>query len=306
MEDVRTIKLISEAGQTIVISEDGTDYVLDQDGLDLGSVSSTHNMTQYIDLIGQHLDTTILSPRDITIVGWVIGANLTEINKHKKLLNKAINPMCKVKLEIGNYALSFVPDSSVQYSTEWNYNNRYMCKFQIQGTAPMPLYTLKDYTVIHQTAEKLSSFHFPFSIPKETGVKLGYYSLESTLNTINEGDVENGLVMTLTVKEGTVTNPKIINSTTGDQIELKMTLGTEDKLVIDTQIGQQTVTLVQGTKETNAMKYLTLESDIDMALALGHNRILATADSKEEKYNLHLYAEFTPRFLEVEGREDED
>ena len=98
MEDVRTLKLISDSGQTFIISEDADDYILDQDGLDLGVVGSTHNMTQYIDLIGQHLDSTVLSPRDIKIIGWIIGKDFAEIKKRKLKLNRAINPLYNVKL----------------------------------------------------------------------------------------------------------------------------------------------------------------------------------------------------------------
>ena len=300
MEDVRTLRLISDSGQTIVMSEDADDYVLDQDGLDLGVAGSTHNMTQYIDLIGQHLDSTILSPRDIKIIGWIIGKDLAEIKKRKSKLNKTINPLYNIKLEINDYALNFVPDSSIQYSKEWDYNNSYMCKFQIQGTAPMPLFMLKDYSTYRTTVEKTSEFHFPFSIPKNKGVKFGYFPFESIRNMPNEGDVESGMVITLIAEKGSVKNPKITNMTTGEIIEFKIDLSLGDKLRVDTQLGQQTVTLIQGTLHTNAMKYLTIESDIDMTLHLGFNRMTMSAEVGED--NLDMSIEFSPRFLEVEGR----
>lgn len=300
MEDVRTIRLISDSGQTILLSEDSDDYVLDQDGLDLGTVGSTHNMTQYIDLVGQHLDSTILSPRDISIIGWIIGKDLSDIKKKKAMLNKTINPLYSIKLEFGDYALNFVPDNSIQYSKEWDYNNAYMCKFQIQGTAPMPLFTLKDYSTYRQTVEKTTDFHFPFSIPKDKGIKFGYYPFESIRNMPNDGDVESGMIITLTAELGSVKNPKIVNLTTGDTIEFKIDLNLGDKLRVDTQLGQQTATLIQGSQYSNAMKYLTIESDIDMALPLGFSRLTMEAEEGEE--NLDMSVEFSPRFLEVEGR----
>lgn len=299
MEKFRSITLISEVGRTVTIAEDAEDYVLDQDGLDLGEVSATHNMTQYIDLVGKHLDSTVLSPRDISITGWIIGAGLSEINKRKILLEKIVNPLYQVKLEIGNYALNFRPDTSIQFSKEWNYNNGYMCKFQIQGTAPMPMFLLKDYSTYRQNVEKQSDFHFPFSIPKDKGVRFGYFPFESVRNMPNDGDVESGAIITLTA--GTVlTNPIIKNLTNGESIKLNLTLQPEEKIVIDTQLGQQTATLVQGSLETNAMKYLTIDSDIDMVLALGFNRFTVEAETGEDDVDIKI--EFSPRFLEVEGR----
>lgn len=299
-EDFRKIKLISDTGQTVTIAEDATDYVLDESGLDLGSVKGTHNMTQYIDLIGQHLDSTVLSPRDIVIVGWIIGADLAEIKKRKVLLDRLVNPFYWVKLEIGGYALDFLPDSSIQYSTAWEENSAYMCKFQIQGTAPMPLFRLKDYSTFRQSVEKKSDFHFPLIIPKDKGVKFGYYPLESVRNMPNDGDVASGMFITLTAEGADVINPRIVNETTGAKIEFTFTLIDGDSLLINTELGKQTVQLLQGSVKTNAMKYITITSDIDMTLALGFNKIMSYADSGEE--NLDLRIEFSPRFLEVEGR----
>ena len=300
MEDIRTIKLISDTGKEVEISEDSASFVLDQDGLDLGSVSGTHNMTQYIDLIGQHLDSTVLSPRDISIIGWVIGDSLRDINKNKTLLNKLVNPMFGVKLEIGDYALDFVPDSSVQYSTEWNYNNSYMCKFQIQGTAPMPLFRLKDYNTFRKNVEQTSEFHFPLVIPKNTGVKFGYYPFESVRNMPNDGDVASGMVITLTAGETDLINPKIVNETTGASIKFEYTLIAGNSLIINTELGNQSVTLLEGSVESNAIKYMTIDSDIDMTLALGFNKLMVYADSGEN--DIELNVEFSPRFLEVQGR----
>ncbi len=300
MEEFRSIKLISETGQTFTMAEDADDYVLDQDGLDLGSAVATHNMTQYIDLIGKHLDSTVLAPRDINIVGWIIGESLEVIKKRKVVLDKAINPMYGVKLEIGDYALNFRPDTSIQFSKEWDYNNQYMVKFQIQGTAPMPLFLLKDYSTFRKNVEKQSDFHFPFSISKDKGVKFGYFPFESIRNMPNDGDVESGMVITLTAGATAITNPVITNLTNGEQIKFVMTLYTGEKLIVDTQLGQQTATLVQGSLRTNAMKYLTIDSDIDMVLALGFNKLSIEADTGEDDMTINV--EFSPRFLEVEGR----
>ena len=116
----------------------------------------------------------------------------------------------------------------------------------------------------------------------------------------NDGDVESGMIITLIAESGNVKNPKISNMTTGENIEFKIDLNLGDKLVIDTQLGQQAVTLIQGTLRTNAMKYLTIESDIDMTLRLGFNRMTMSAEVGED--NLDMSIEFSPRFLEVEGR----
>ena len=296
----RTIKLISDTGYEVEIGENSDAYVLDQDGLDLGEVNSTHNMTQYIDLVGKHLDSTVLSPRDISIIGWIIGKDEFEINKRKRLLNRLVNPNYKVKLEIGEYALEFYPDSSIQYSKEWDYNNEWMCKFQIQGTAPMPLFTLKDYNTYSQTVTLKGGIHFPLSIPKNTGIVLGYYPLESLSKMANTGDVESGFTLYLYADGGDVTNFRLTNLTTGQKIQFNTTIQNGQNVEICTEIGKQYAKLILKDAEINIMKYLSEDSDIDMTLALWINKMELFAETGKEFLQVKL--KFSPRFLEVEGR----
>ena len=296
----RTIKLVSDTGYEVEIGENSNVYVLDQDGLDLGSVNSTHNMTQYIDLVGKHLDSTVLSPRDISIIGWIIGKDEFEINKRKRLLNKLVNPNYKVRLEIGDYALEFYPDSSIQYSKEWDYNNEWMCKFQIQGTAPMPLFTLKDYNTYSQTVTLKGGIHFPLSIPKNTGIVLGYYPLESLSKMANTGDVESGFTLYLSAEGGDVANFRLTNLTTGQKIQFNTTIQNGQNVEICTEIGNQYAKLISKDAEINIMKYLSEDSDIDMTLALWVNKMELFAETGKEFLQVKL--KFSPRFLEVEGR----
>lgn len=298
-EEYRKIKLIGASNLTVTVAEDATDYVLDESGLDLGTASATHNMTQFIDLIGKHLDSTTLSPRDVSIVGWVIGEDIKEIKRRKAFLDRVINPLYPVKLEYGDYAIDFRPDASVQYSTNWEENNGYMCKFQIQGTAPMPLFRLKTYDIFRTNVDIESSFRFPLVIDKTKGVKLGYYP--SSIRAMpNDGDVASGMRIILTAKGGNVVNPGIRNDSSHQQIDFKYTLEDGDTLEINTELGNQFVSLLQGSLVTNAMKYLTIESDIDMVLELGYNRIVPYAEQGEDHIDTRI--EFSPRFLEVEGR----
>ena len=296
----RTIKLVSDTGYEVEIGENSNVYVLDQDGLDLGSVNSTHNMTQYIDLVGKHLDSTVLSPRDISIIGWIIGKDEFEINKRKRLLNKLVNPNYKVRLEIGDYALEFYPDSSIQYSKEWDYNNEWMCKFQIQGTAPMPLFTLKDYNTYSQTVTLKGGIHFPLVIPKNTGIVLGYYPLESLSKMANTGDVESGFTLYLSAEGGDVTNFRLTNLTTGQKIQFNTTIQNGQNVEICTEIGNQYAKLISKDAEINIMKYLSEDSDIDMTLALWVNKMELFAETGKDFLQVKL--KFSPRFLEVEGR----
>ncbi len=295
----RSIRLISHSGFSVTIAHDADDYVLDEDGLDLGAVGGNHNTTQYIDLIGSHLDSTILQPRDINIVGWIIGEDEREIETRKILLNKAINPMYDVRLEFNDYALTFRPDSSILYARTWKENNEYMCKFQIQGTATMPLFFLKDPNTYGQTVELMSACHFPWTIPKDKGMVFGYYPMNSIAKMPNLGDVESGFKLTFDM-EGAVKNPALVSLTNGEKVQFNREFEAGERLEICTELGEQYARIISHGKVANALKYLTADSSIDMKLALWINNLDVTADEGVD--NIKAKLTFSPRFLEVEGR----
>lgn len=295
----KRIKLVSETGFSVEIGEDLNDYVLDENGLDLGTVGSTQNMTQYIDLIGKHLDSVVLEPRDISITGWIIGDSEKQIQGRKVLLNKLVNPMYECRLEYGEYVLNFRPDSSIRYATTWKENSAWMCKFQIQGTAPMPLWMLKDYNVYGQTVELVSKTHFPMVIPKNKGMHFGYYPMNSISRMPNFGDVESGFILRYTF-EGDVTNPKIINLKTGDKIEFIKKFENGEQIEICTELGNQYAKWTSQGVVRNALKYLSSDSKVDMSLSLWLNNLDVDADEGVD--NIQALLSFSPRFLEVEGR----
>lgn len=297
----RKIKLTNEVGHSVVIAEDANDYVLDQDGLDLGTVGSVQNTTQYIDAIGKHLDSVVLSPRDIAIVGWIIGPDEATIQHRKILLNKLVNPIYAITLEVGNYSIQFHSDSSIQYAREWDYNNEWMVKFQIQGTANMPLFSLKDPNIYGQTVEIMGGIHFPLNIVKNQGILLGYYPMNSIAKIANIGDVESGFVLTLTAEGGEVLNPSLNNLTTGNKIELNYRMTDRARIDISTNLGDQYIRIIKpGQIVENGLRYLTEDSSIDMKLALLMNSLEVIADEGNDFLKAKLT--FSPRFLEVEGR----
>lgn len=286
----------------VVISEKADDYVLDESGLDLGTVQGSHNMTQYIDLIGKNVDSTVLQPRSISITGYIIGETELEIQKRKNLLNRLFNPMAECTLEYGEYALDFRPDNSIAYSTDYKDNNEYWTKFMVQGTAPMPMFRLKKYNDYRQTVFMKPSFRYPFHIPIERGILFAYLTFESLEHMPNRGDVESGFVFELSVLEGfegTVKTPTILNSTNGESITFNLNMVYGDKLEFSTILGQQFVKWTHNGVTENGMKYIAEGSYIDAKLSLGFNTIELKALENEEY--LIGSATFTPRFLEIEG-----
>lgn len=134
--------------------------------------------------------------------------------------------------------------------------------------------------------ESVSLFEFPFEIP--TGGIAFSERIVKTSEYINTGDVPTGGIITFTAS-GTVTNPKIINNTTGEFFELDCEMQSGDRIVINTGFGEKSVILKHLYYEENILssrsagsKWIVFES--------GENLISYTAESGAEYLSLKISA----------------
>lgn len=287
--------------KSVVIDESSDEYVLDEDGLNISPIEATHNLTQYINLIGSHLNSTALNPRNIQLLGWVIGKDEQEIQNRKLLLNKLINPLHNIVLTKGAYVIEFQPDTSIQYSTNYRENNEVLAKFQIQGTAFKPYWRLVQPNVYRKSVDLQQGFSFPLVITKNKGVIFGYYPIGSIADVDNFGDLEVGFLLRYQAL-GTVVNPEVQNVDTKESIVLNCILDEGDLVELCTEQGNQYVTIRRNNGSVeNGLNYLTSNSKIDMLLKLGKNSLEMFADSGKNELEVQL--SFSPRFLEIEGED---
>lgn len=101
-------------------------------------------------------------------------------------------------------------------------------------------------------------FEFPFSVPAE-GVELGTIENISSVNIINNGDVDTGIKIILTAR-GTVLNPTIINTQTNEKMTINYSLKSGDVVTITTGRGQKNVCLTRGGTTTNIISRLSANS----------------------------------------------
>lgn len=295
-----TIRNIT-SGDYVILDEDGKDYLLDQDGLDLGVVTTNLNTTEYIDLVGSHLDSIQLKPRDVSITGWIIGKDLEEIKTRKRVLDSLINVQENIAIEYNGYALDVSLDASIQYSTKWLEDNDCMVKFLIQGTALFPLFRLVDAYLFASSSKKISLFHFPWSIPADEGTKFGFYEIGSTRYLANTGDLNTGFTATITADKEDIDSPKLINTVTGDFIQINRILELGESLVINTEAGQQSAFIERPNGRINALNFVTLASNLNMKLKRGMNSMVVLNANGQEP-ELYFLVKYAPRFLEVAGR----
>lgn len=273
------------------------DYILKS--VDWGSVKGTHHSYKYVNQVGETVANTSLGTRDIKIEGWIVATNESHMTLLKRKLNSFINPQEAVTMFYSNYKINFVPDETVKYSISTAENNEIFCKFQIDGTAPNPLFS-DNFETKSAFVETAPSFHFPLilstSLP-DKGVIFGKRTASLIVNLANNGSVSVGMKIVFKAN-GTVVNPSLVNVNTQEDFTINKTLVAGEEVEVITNIGEKSVKgKIENGDYTNYFMYKNIDSSW-LQLDVGDNLFRYNAEDGIE--NLDIFVYFYNQFLEVQ------
>lgn len=146
---------------------------------------------------------------------------------------------------------------------------------QISIICPQP-YFIDAETQEVEFSHTLALFKFPFSI-SNSGVEMSetLSGDELYFNASNGGDVETGVIITITASGGSLTNPSITNS--NEIFKVNYIIPEAGVLTINTNRGQKGVTLTSGGTTTNLINYVD-RSSTWLQLDTGANNLICNAD----------------------------
>ena len=135
---------------------------------------------------------------------------------------------------------------------------------QISIICPQPYFkAIND--MVSYFSDVSSAFQFPLSIP-ESGIEFSAITNNIRKSIVNEGNIATGIIIELSAI-GTVVNPVIYDVFKRTHIKLMLTMEANDHIIINTNLGEKSITLVRNGVSTNIMGYmfptsswLTLES----------------------------------------------
>lgn len=273
------------------------DYILDS--VDWGTVESTHHSYKYVNQIGVYVTGTSLETRKVTIVGWIIADTELMMSQRKGVLNRFFNPQQAVDLSYKTYVLRFLPDNSVRYSITMADNNEVMCKFQVTGFCPDPLFAEQVENKI-VAASTQAMFHFPLIIKPQPnppgGVVFGLRQPSLIVGITNSGSVEVGMKIIFRAK-GSLDSPSLINVNTQQYFKVNKTMVAGEEIEVNTIIGEKKIVGTVNGITSNYFKYRDLSSTW-LQLAVGDN--LFRYDAVENIDNLEVYVYFSNKYLEVQ------
>ena len=296
---IDSIKLTNPTTGTILeVSEDHPTFILETCGL--GELDAVFETQSVIGADGANISDVRYGTRNITIVGWVIGANDSILTKYRRTLNTMIDPKQTLILSFKEFSITGIPTHTVKYGTSVEVCNDKMCMFMIDLFCKDGLFTLSERSKASaEQKEKKLVFPMDFTIDDPASARnqliRGLISASTIITLENMGDVEVPFAATFTAK-GHVVNPQLINIATEEYITVQATLEDGDKLVISSEGLISKATKISGGAQTNMLNYIT-EGSTWFKLPVGLCSLGYTAAVGSSL--LTVQVEYNTRFLEV-------
>lgn len=140
----------------------------------------------------------------------------------------------------------------------------------------------------------LPLFEFPFAISKE-GMELSQLYNEIVGTVLNEGDVAGGVTMELRAT-GKVTEPRIYNVQTRQVTGLHFEMQEGDRITINTNVGEKSVTLYRNGVTSNLINRL-MDHPAWFQLETGANVFTYKCGEGDENFNMTFI--FCARYMGV-------
>ena len=242
---------------------------------------------------GEQYASTDLGTRSVVITAWIVAGSKT-LAEQKTQLNRFCNPKQPMDIQVGDYKLTFVPGSSIQYSKNKKENNEVMCKFVISGEAYKPFWTSQE-EIESRVSYVEPMWVLPFAIPTDGMVFSVNKPVAST--QIENLDLPVGCRITFSAHGGTVTNPGIICAETQESLTIDKVLEDGESIIVDTRLGNRKITGYLLNETYNGMQYLSVDSSW-VTLQTGLNTFSFFAEDGSSSLEISIM--YSPLLLEVE------
>lgn len=262
---VESLKFINlNTGKEIIMDGDRADYLIDTDNgsIDWGEIQAKHSTFNFPTQIGSYISSSSLEDREVSFFGYVLGGNIQDLRRKKRLLSAFFNPLHDIEIQAAGYSLFGKAQANIVYGKEYPENNTAFCKFTISLLCNQPLW---------QTSKPLSmnitvlqpGWKFPWIMVNEKGKGTIFGKRRRALlqQLTNSGATSVGAVITIHAL-GIVNNPELKLVETQEFIHINKTLSEGEDIVISTVDGER---YIRGRKDENSpwesyLEYLDLDS----------------------------------------------
>lgn len=245
-----TLKVKNDKGEVLSLSDTPNYTVFNITGLN--PPQATVNNSVNVTTDGSNINSVRLENRNIVI--YIAIENDIEANRIN--LYRYFPLKKTVTLYFKNDTRDVFIEGTVELIECDLFSNRQVA--QVSLICPKPYFKDVDY-LITNFGDVSSLFEFPVSIPS-AGIEFSTLTPNQRKSIINAGDVETGVIIEL-FAIGTVVNPILYNVFTGKRMALNVTMQASDSIIINTNVGEKSITLIRNGVSSNALGYMTPDSD---------------------------------------------
>lgn len=247
---------------------------------DVEGLADIRNTIYSSSAMGQHGDTYIgehIEPREIEVTGKVLSDDKdTQILARRELARK-LNPDLEGTLQYEYNGFIKTIWAKAKNTPTITHEGLSM-EFSVVFLCLDPFWRdVSDSRI--EMAQWVGAWEFPCEIDENDpdDMIFGYRDQPAVVNAENIGDVETGMVITLTAS-APVTGATITNTNTGEYLKLNYALDLGDVVTINTNYGKKSVELDQSGVKTNIYRYLDVNSTF-LQLKVGDNLMQYSATS---------------------------
>lgn len=261
------LRVVNDRGDSVILTNNPNYNVFKIDGLNPPKVNVNSSVNTTSD--GSKINSVRANNRNIVINMTIEG----DIESNRIALYKYFPLKKYITLYFENATRSVFIEGVVEEIL--------IDPFTIKETAQISIICPKSFfqaveTTVEEFSDISSLFYFPFSIAKE-GIEISAITPNIRKSIINEGDIETGVIIDL-FANGTVVNPILYDVFKQSHMGFNFTMQVSDTIRINTNIGEKSIQLIRNGVSTNALGYLTPDSDW-FVLESGDNLYTYGADS---------------------------
>lgn len=280
-----TLRWQNSAGDYITFDVRGAFYVESVEGL--SGLTNEIRSSKGVNQDGVTVIGASLSARNITLTGSI----MRNADSNRERLLSVCNPKLEGVLYYENSSTELktsIAGLVEQAPTIAVTEVEGIEDFYISIICPDPFFKGDEQSVPLAAWEP--QFQFPLNLPP-TGFNYASRSTSLTKTISNPGQVEGGVTVMMTFT-GSVTNPLIINSTTGDEFKAVGTFGPTDQIVVTSGYNNNRVRL----NGENALQIMDFDSAF-LTMRPGDNNFIYNAAAGVDALNITIV--YSPYYLGV-------
>lgn len=273
-----TLQIQNVKNEMITLTQDESNYqVFQVDGLN--PPKAQINLSQIAGLDGSQFNSSKLETRNIVIYIKLNG----NIEKNRLYLNTFFSTKHKCKIFYKNESRNVYIEGFVESNQYTSFTNNEIV--QVSIICPNPYFKNVD-EIVDDISKAIAAFHFPFAINIGDPIPFSTLDTSKTTNVYNDSESETGVIIEVDFY-GSVNTLLIRNTETGEAFTLNYPFKSNDQIIIDTNKGEKSITLIREGSKYNIFTAIRKGSTF-FQLSIGDNFFSYLADNGQSDELVHI------------------